>query len=328
MNINLTIHTSQLDLFKSLYNITKHEYKDYNIEIFENKKINTNIVYQYESSTSCLLNLEDSNEEFQIEKAVLIRHSGDEMSWQHFIQDAIPLFTNDLIKLLRDDITIRIILPNILPHHIFIIKEILELKNEIICVFNGIIIKKLYIPIFTPVNKFINCIIPSKYRLSIANKIQSKLTLYNQQYVLYLTRRGLCRNPDNEKEITSFLEKYANDQNLKFINFDANNYSSVKERFELFHNSQIIIAPHGGSIFHMYACKPGTKFIEFVSIEGNPICDSNKLAPYLGLEYKVLLVNGSHSGPGYNVNMNKLIELLDNTNVTVIKRDNNYFNLF
>ena len=113
--------------------------------------------------------------------------------------------------------------------------------------------------------------------------------------------------------------------NLCFINFKSTNFNSLTERFNLFYNASICIIPHGGAAFHIYACKPNTKIIEFVSSNGTPICDVGKLAPYLNLDYNIMLVDGYHTGIGYNIEIQKLDDMLKCCNTTKIIRNNNYF---
>ena len=113
---------------------------------------------------------------------------------------------------------------------------------------------------------------------------------------------------------------------LNLINFISNDYNSLEKRFNIFYNADICIIPHGGAAFHIYGCKPHTKIIEFISSKGTPICDIGKLAPYLELNYNVLLVDGYHNGNGYIIDINKLEDILNNINIVKLERNNNYFN--
>ena len=301
--MNITLLENQLLLFSNIYNLNKNEYTEFKIIKLEDRVINnipwntnTNIIYSFPVI-----------KDYDIESAVLIVNSGDETSWQHFIQDAVHLFTDEVIELLKNEPNMPILIEQN-SVQLWFIREILNLKNPIISRFDKKV-KNLYIPSLLPHSRFIDSIVPSNYRNNIRNKIQNKLKLNQKKNLLYLSRDGCQRDCLNSNELREVLKKYAEKMDLEFVNFVSNEIPDFIKKFEIFYNADIIIAPHGGAIFHIYACRENTILVEFISKDGKPVCDVGKMAPYLNLDYKVILVNGTHNCPGYIINCKDSINI-------------------
>lgn len=328
MHIKIKLHESDLSRFTYIYNKTKNVYQTFEIKIFNKKQINISCIYEYETSTERLLNLPtytfSSN---TINKAILFRHSGDEHSWQHFMQDCLPLIY-PTVDFLKNNPDIKIILPSFQKHHKYFLHEIFNLSNDIyILQPTTTYIETLYIPFFLPTSRFIDSIVPSQFRINIHKSLSYKMVTSETKYLLYLSRSTCStRKVLNEDSLINYLTKYANDHTMTFLSFNAMDYTSLTDCFNLFYNSSICVIPHGGAAFHIYACKPSTRIIEFVSTKGSPICDIGKLAPYLDLDYNVYLTDGSHDGNGYAIDIYKVKDILNNKNMVVLNRTDSYFN--
>jgi hypothetical protein len=321
--MNITCLKDQLSRFISIYNKFKYQYSEFKIIKLENRQI-THI--PWETNTDIIYSFPIFDGEYNYESAVLIVNSGDETSWQHFVQDAVHLFTDEVISLLNSDKSIPILIDSN-PIQLWFIREVFLLQNPIYPRLNKKI-KNLYIPSLLPHSRFIDSIVPYRYRNSIRLKIQNKLEVYKKKKLLYLSRDNRQRNCLNSNELRIMLEKYAEEKNLEFVNFISEEINDITKRFEIFYNADIIIAPHGGSIFHIYACRENTILVEFISTNGTPICDVGKLAPYLNLDYRVILTEGSHNGPGYTVNCDDIKQILNLEKTSTVIQKGEYFNDF
>jgi hypothetical protein len=70
------------------------------------------------------------------------------------------------------------------------------------------------------------------------------------------------RVDENHDEVCNFLKDYADKNNLKFIDFEHQNYN-IEERFKLFRQANIVVYIHGGAGYNIYFCPRETKIIEF-----------------------------------------------------------------
>jgi len=69
----------------------------------------------------------------------------------------------------------------------------------------------------------------------------------------------------------------------RVVVYDDQESISVLQLAQLFHQADLIVAPHGAGLVNMMACRPGTVVMEFVPIDGNS-CFMN-LAAQLGILY-------------------------------------------
>ena len=248
----------------------------------------------------------------KIESAICFVHSGDDHSWSHFMQDTSHLVINQ-VNFLKRNKDFKILFFQQFNHIKFFLRNICNLENEIVYIKNkNIRLDTLYFPSFMPMTRYFESIVPSDFLLPVKNKIQRKLKDSNEKYLLYQTRTNVNRrNVLNENQIIKLLKKYSKNNNLTFINFLHSDFT-FEERFNLYYNSKIIVAPHGGASYHILACKPDTLFIEF-SVENS----IGLLAPAL-VDYHVLLVEKNKSKKGHNkdykIETEKLIKILEKKN--------------
>jgi capsular polysaccharide biosynthesis protein len=205
-----------------------------------------------------------------IERGIVFINSGDDHSWSHFMQDAAPLIS-EKIKFLKENEDVKIIFHRPEEHISFFIKEICGLSNEIIFLDNIkktgrdiIIIKSLYLVNYFPRSIFLNKIPPECNIKKMGDLVKDKLKKSSERNFLYISRSNTPRrNVINESRIISICKDIAEENNLNFIKFLHEEHPLFIDRFNLFYNSEIVVAPHGGASFHVYACTKDCKWIEF-----------------------------------------------------------------
>ena len=232
----------------------------------------------------------------KIKSAICFVHSGDDHYWPHFMQDASHIIIHQT-NFLKQNPDINILFFQPYDHIEKFLRTFCKLKNKINYIYNeNIFVETLYFPTYIPMTRFFERIVPSRYLLAVQNSIQTELKILNKQYLIYQTRKNVNRRKViNENEIIEYLKYYSKKNNLIFINFVHSNYT-FKERFNLYFNSKIIIAPHGAASYHLFACKNKTVFIEF-AVEGA----SGLFAPAL-VDYHILLAEKNNSKNGYHKN--------------------------
>tara|TARA_B100000676_G_C18052095_1_gene831894 strand:- start:189 stop:1205 length:1017 start_codon:yes stop_codon:yes gene_type:complete len=265
---------------------------------------------------NCESDIVAQSEKVHVEQAMLFVNSGDDHTWQHWMQDALHLLcqsadflkkNEDITLLFRDD----------KDHIIFCVKELCKLKNKIQFFDQSFRhkIKKLYVPARLPHSLFFKKTVPPDNIKYIRELLAPLLTETSQKNLTYLTRSGgnNSRNVLNEPEIIETLKEFSKQNNLNFINFNHADYSEIIDRFNVFYNSDIIVAPHGGASYHVYACKEKTQFIEFVD-QGS----LGLFAPAL-VDYYSKLTEPPFYGDGYNksytISSKRLLKMLNKEDI-------------
>lgn len=249
-------------------------------------------------------------------------------SWQHFMQDVYPILYT--VKQLLDKLTKNIKLLMYKPKFDtfeFIINMLGFTKDQFLFINieqsyvlnnNALVYIKQNKTIYVSKDMFTITLgeynkmwkLPSVYIEQSAeyfrNYISKISNNISEKYVLYLSRKGLNRSVNNEEEL---LNKLKTISNIKVFDLQ-NNKIEVKERFILFYNAEIVIAPHGGMLFHIYACKKNLPLIEFMSKEN--CVNVNNLATSIPLEYYPIVCEDlkEHNQKSYNVNINDVYNTL------------------
>lgn len=303
-------------------------FEEFKIHEFNNLSLNQHDVWQWsrnvKDTISAIKKFEskefNSSEEVHVERAMLFVNSGDDHSWQHWMQDALHLLCQSA-SFLKENEDITLLFPFHGDHVIFCVKELCKLKNKIQHFHPSFThkIKKLYVPARLPHSLFYHKTVPPQNIKYIRTLLTPILTETSQKNLTYLSRESSnYRKVLNESEIVETLKKFSKENNLNFINFNHSDYNSESyhgliDRFNVFHNSDIIVSPHGGACFHIYACKEKTQFIEFV-VEGSIAL----FAPAL-VDYHAKLVEQPFDGDGYNKNYNisskKLLKILNKQDI-------------
>uniref|UniRef100_A0A6C0CKC5 Glycosyltransferase 61 catalytic domain-containing protein n=1 Tax=viral metagenome TaxID=1070528 RepID=A0A6C0CKC5_9ZZZZ len=251
-----------------------------------------------------------------ISKALLLFNSGDDWSWQHFTQDVLHLLTPEVLKLLRGDASIKILILRTSAHAKFYFREVFHLKNEIVEIQQyprGVSCVTLFFPVLHPTGIFTQFMVPDQFRQHIRDSIVKSLGLTlkgSKRSLVYLSRVSApSRKVRNETQVVEALKNYADANGLEYITFDASKYN-FRERFQILHNADIVVAPHGGAVYNIYGCRPGTRIIEFIGTKGNPTCWMWPLAKSLGMKYYALPLPFTHYQSLYEVPVRKLQRLL------------------
>ena len=142
----------------------------------------------------------------------------------------------------------------------------------------------------------------------------------------------------NESEVIKTLEKFSKENDLNFVIFKHTDYVGklaheedvghavwfgldtkwsandfMLDRLNVFYNSDIIVAPHGGANYHIYACKEETQYIELVGEASIGLFASALV------DYHVKLVEQPFDGDGptksYSIDTNKLLKILNKEDI-------------
>lgn len=240
-------------------------------------------------------------------------------SWAHFMQDVVPSLVSAK-SFLNEHPDYKIML--IANDFTCIIPELLDISNPIIQIDHHVL----------PFNITGQCktiIFESKEELALQNIIANirdykyyaqtntlirtnLLRMFpeldnapNKPYFIYLSREGSNRAIKNDNEIRKLDER--------IIVFNLNEKPMpLYERFKLFYNASLIIAPHGGAVYHVLACKPGTPFIEIYSASN--YINIEHIAMGIPLQYFPIMVNTlqhHHEQKYYHVNVNEIKRIIN-----------------
>ena len=224
-------------------------------------------------------------------------------SWQHFMQDNLPILCY-VLPFLKENPQITILLRNV-NFDINYIISLLNISNKIIFSnSNNFTCKKLYHIHFSP-NATIYWWPPILFK-NCNNIICNQESIQNK--LVYITRNNVnTRRISNENEVVIFLKQKAQELNLEFIYFQHNNFT-MQQRHALFNEAKIVVAPHGGANYHIIFCKPKTLFIEICFI--NLMHCLANIALSIDLNYWILPVLGHQNSLGTNVSIDNLNKIL------------------
>jgi capsular polysaccharide biosynthesis protein len=89
-----------------------------------------------------------------------------------------------------------------------------------------------------------------------------------------------------EPELWPWLEQRG------FVRIDAGTFS-VQEQIDLFHNAEVVVAPHGAALTNITFCRPGTRVLEMFAANYVHL-GLWTIADAAGLEYRYLVADGDH----------------------------------
>lgn len=195
--------------------------------------------------------------------------------WGPFLNHVYPYiyFCKDILD--QDtEINILIKKPNFDSFE-YLMKNILNLKNNIIYVTNNQIISvnELYkLEVNGPFASGLfpyqaYCNVPIIFYKNINKYIRNILPDIKNRKNLIYTKRNVKENKfrfiKNEELIINYLIEYCKKENLNFISYNFLDYT-IEKRIELFNNAAIVIGPHGSANHHVYFCNKDTTVIEFI----------------------------------------------------------------
>jgi hypothetical protein len=208
----------------------------------------------------------ENKDEYHLDKVYsLLNFEGK--SWQHFVQDALPILIFGLDFLQENpDIDILIYEPHTWSKETFFeLMSYFNIQNKIIFLphqYEFILnVKTLYkfdssstIPVWWFNNWFYE-------------KINKLLNIKDSECKnVILIERPNSRSIQNIDEISFILNEYASNNGLNYLRF---NPSDLKpdELFKIFQNAHTIVSPHGGANYNLIFCNSNVKFIELCFID-------------------------------------------------------------
>ena len=188
--------------------------------------------------------------------------------WPHFMQDTLAALV-EAKPFLDQNPGFKLMLAT--NEFLHIIPELLGIKNELLPMFTS---PSLSFPGYAreyitfepkgggPANTVNNMRKPIYYAMVntlIRTNLLQRFPELNkpvEPYILFLSRVGTpTRNVKNEDEILAL------DPRIKNFHLELTPMP-LYDRLKLFYQASAVIAPHGGAIFHVLACKPGTRLVE------------------------------------------------------------------
>ena len=147
----------------------QHFFEHFKIHEFNNLYINQTDIWQWSRNLKdTILEIKkfesksfDQSEKVHVERAMLFVNSGDDHSWQHWMQDALHLLCQSA-NFLKNNEDITLLFPFHGDHVIFCVKELCKLKNKIQHFDPSFPhrIKKLYVPARLPHSLFYKKTVP------------------------------------------------------------------------------------------------------------------------------------------------------------------------
>ena len=203
---------------------------------------------------------------FEIESGFAFNLSGANL-FQHFIQDCLPILaaskeflnSNPDLSILMPKFTYGSNIRDSILKSLNIYNKIVETNSD------SISIRNLYYWHFEP--------FPAKYSLPdyFYNILQKELEhLYITKpsiKMILVTRKEKHRSFANEKEIIEKCNAIAQEQNLELIVINSS-VASYKDWETHMPEAKVVIGMHGGALFNLILCKPGTQLYEFVPTIG------------------------------------------------------------
>lgn len=226
--------------------------------------------------------------------------------WSHFIQDNLPIliFARDI--LIQDE-SIDLLMYR--PEHDTFeeIMKRLQIKNRVHFIDYSskyyINVKELY---FFSCNSYMPTYWWNNWFYKEINKLITSKNKEDKKNLI-LNKRTKDRQIFNHDQLSDFLRSYASKNDLNFIEFYHEDFSP-SDRFSLFENAKIVIAPHGAANYHVIFCDEGTKFIEIC------FCDCMytlyNIASSLNLDYYIIPSHGDNSSQGCYVDIKKIENIL------------------
>tara|TARA_X000000950_G_scaffold288854_1_gene407912 strand:+ start:502 stop:1812 length:1311 start_codon:yes stop_codon:yes gene_type:complete len=257
--------------------------------------------------------------------------SGDfDARWQHFMQNMLPSTIESLRRLDKS--------------WVLIFPKSTESFAEFVLRSSGVQARTLFVTRETSVrckhliviaNAFLRFFkVPNTVFESIQSQMQATLcrnpsSPKARERLLYLTRKNIGkREVLNENKLLEMLNNISSQLNLELTVFDHKNFNNIEARLRVFSQARIVVAPHGGAIYHIFACRPRTLLIEFTGIydgrKGVPCgrfqpndsklihcpCAAT-LALKLNLDYRRVHWKG-HMNSNYEINVEQVRDMLLN----------------
>ena len=192
--------------------------------------------------------------------------TGGANSFQHFVQDCLPIIANTVEFLQnRPQLILLLEKPNINFTSQEILIRKLGIKNAIF--YTGTVplkIKNFYYWNFEPFNA--RLILPSSWYNRLNSCLEDLSIDKQKKYLTLITRKESTRNFQNEKDLIQNLKNIANELNLEFALIESHKANLI-DYSETLPKTKILIAMHGGASFNSIFLTKNSIFFEFIPIQ-------------------------------------------------------------
>jgi hypothetical protein len=229
-------------------------------------------------------------------------------SWQHFMQDCIPILMFGLDFLRENpDVDLLVYQPHTWNTNTFFeVMKYFNLSNHVIFIPYSV---EMYISAKFLYNFEARPMIPvcwwNNWFYEKANDIFN--TSKQNKNVILVERKG-TRTIENFGEIEQIMKNYSTTNNLNFVKVNPNELPP-DEVFNLFNNAHTVLSPNGGASFHILFCNKNVKFIETAFVDWSYILYN--IASAIKCKYYVMPIRGHNNTPSFKLNPNKLIKILN-----------------
>jgi capsular polysaccharide biosynthesis protein len=282
---------------------------DYYIKQYDSSqvKIHFSTVEGYRCGEGRKIEIIGTTDQFDLEKVYSILNF-EGRSWQHFMQDALPILMFGL-DLLKKDPSIDILMyePTSWIKDTFLeVMSYFNLDNKVVFVPYG---AEIQLGVKTLYNFEADPTVPvcwwNSWFYEEANKLFSQ-SEKNENVIIIARQKS--RYIENFDEISNILEQYALQNNLNFYKVDPGNLTP-QELFSIFSKAHTVLCPNGGASFNMMFCNKNTKFIEVGFTEWSYVLYN--LASGIKLKYYVIPIKGHNNTPSYHLQLNKIEKILN-----------------
>lgn len=282
---------------------------DYYIKQYDSAlvKIHFGTVENYRCGEGRKVEIIGNTNKYDIEKAYPLLNF-EARSWQHFMQDSLPIlmFGLDFLKQ-NPEIDILIYEPTSWIKDTFLeVMSYFNLDNKVIFIPYGV---EIVLGIKTLYNFEANPTVPvcwwNNWFYEEAHKLFNQS---NENKNVIIIARQKSRYIENFDEISDTLEQYALQNNLNFYKIDPGSFHP-RELFSIFNKAHTVLCPNGGASFNMMFCNKNTKFIEVGFTEWSYILYN--IASAIKLKYYVLPIKGHNHTLSYYLHPNKLKTILN-----------------
>ena len=236
--------------------------------------------------------------------------------WQHFMQDLVPVLVSAKAYLDKNPTYRLIVLRGV---NVQWIRDLLGIVNPITEVELGSSHRTLshnlitFVPIQSsqPANVVSNIRKIEYYSQAntiIRESIRRRFPEVDEKvapYILYLSRKNSSRTVSQDEEIRNL------DSRIRVFNLQEQDVP-FWDRFKLFYNASMVIAPHGGAVYHVLACRPNTPMIELFGAYNFINCEH--LANGIPLTYFPLMtlnMQSHDSHQPYDIDVSLIREIIE-----------------
>jgi len=249
----------------------------------------------------------DCNDNYSLDKVYpLLNFEG--RSWQHFLQDCMPMLMFG-IEFLRNnpEVDLLIYRPDSWSEQTFLeVMKYFNLDNKVIFIPYG---RELEYNVRELYNFEAEPVIPvCWWNTWFYEEAHSFFSNFNENKNVILIKRVKSRIIENFDEISKIFKDYADENNLNYYEINPSEYTA-SDLFRIFGKAHTVLSPNGGASFHMLFCNQNTKFIEVGFT--NWMYTLYNIASAIRLKYYIIPVSGENNTISYYLNPEKIKKILE-----------------